>query len=290
MKTERSNIKFPLWRKKVDHSLLENEVTPIPNFLHEQWKINKLFGECYSKSDNASKITVVFKGKRSNGSICFTKSKSRSLCRFHFEPELADQLKSVYVMSYMRSIEDRLRQIKKEYKGQNIEEEIPFWEFLDLEFDSKTKTMYLNAHYVQKPLYLELFKEIVNSHVLFNIENTINNKEEFSIVKSEWKCKDDLDSQIDAKNVIYNLIDMDNKQIYIGEAESLLTRLRGKRTEIPNWTHYRFDSLPNGLSKQQRVAIERMLIRVFASFFENSKISKSMEVSAFKLMNKKIDS
>ena len=102
----------------MDHSLLENEVTPIPNFLHEQWKINKLFGECYSKSDNASKITVVFKGKRSNGSICFTKSKSRSLCRFHFEPELADQLKSVYVMSYMRSIEDRLRQIKKEYKGQ----------------------------------------------------------------------------------------------------------------------------------------------------------------------------
>jgi len=190
----------------------------------------------------------------------------------------------------MRSIEDRLRQIKKEYKGQNIEEEIPFWEFLDLEFDSKTKTMYLNAHYVQKPLYLELFKEIVNSHVLFNIENTINNKEEFSIVKSEWKCKDDLDSQIDAEIVIYNLIDMDNKQIYIGEAESLLTRLRGKRTEIPNWTHYRFDSLPNGLSKQQRVAIERMLIRVFASFFENSKISKSMEVSAFKLMNKKIDS
>jgi hypothetical protein len=32
MKEERTDIKFPIWRKKVDKNLLKNSNTPIPNF------------------------------------------------------------------------------------------------------------------------------------------------------------------------------------------------------------------------------------------------------------------
>ena len=70
----------------------------------------------------------------------------------------------------------------------------------------------------------------------------------------------------------------------------MVNRLGGKRKEIPTWTHYRFDSLPNNLSRNERVAIERLIIRTFASFFENSKGIVTLDVSDFKLTNKKIDS
>lgn len=90
--------------------------------------------------------------------------------------------------------------------------------------------------------------------------------------------------------MIYNLIDTESQKNYIGEAESLIKRLNQERVEIKSWNFYRFDTLPEGLSKQQRVAIERLIIRIFASFFENIKGISSMKVSDYVLANKKIDS
>jgi hypothetical protein len=48
--------------------------------------------------------------------------------------------------------------------------------------------------------------------------------------------------------------------------------------------------LPNGLSRKQRLEIERLIIRTFASFFENNKGINTKKVSDYKLVNKKIDS
>lgn len=285
MKLERSNIKFPLWRKKVDSSLLNSSETPIPKFLWPQWDIEKLFSNVASSKDEKSSVVIFFKKKKYAGSIY----KTRNSFRLVFEKSLSEQLKETYAMSYMRAIENDLRASKPEYSNTRIEDEIPFWEFLDVEFDALNKTAFFVAHYIQKPIFIELFKEIVNSHILFDIEETLESKEGFRIIKEKWKPKDSLKNQVDAKNVIYNLIDVNNKEFYIGEAESLLTRLRGNRDEIPNWTHYRFDSLPNGLTKTQRVAIERLLIRAFASFIPNSKGIDSMDISNYKITNKKID-
>ena len=121
------------------------------------------------------------------------------------------------------------------------------------------------------------------------IDNVLQNKDEFRFIKQDWKKKTKLSGQIDAKNVIYNLIDTQNKLIYIGEAESLTQRLNQNREVIKNWDYYRFDCLPEGLSKNQRVAIERLLIRTFASFFSNNKGIPSKEVSEYRLANEKID-
>ena len=284
MKLERKNIQFPLWRKKVDKSILEGNETPIPKFLWALWDIENLFRNCRSKKNTDSFIRVYFSEKEFIGQIVIKKNRQYKLI---IPSQLADELKKVYVMTFMREIESRLRSSKPKYKDTKIEEEIPFWEFLDIEFDSKNKAAYFNAHYVQKPMYFELFKEIINSHILTDIEYKLDGKIDFKIIKKDWRPKKELKNELGTKNVIYNLIDTINKEIYIGESESLIERFSGERNEIKNWNFYRFDSLPKGLTKKQRLEIERLIIRTFASFFKNDKGIMSMEVSDYKLKNKK---
>jgi hypothetical protein len=287
MKLERSDIEFPLWRKKVDATIFKNAATPIPKFLWEIWNMKKLFLECTSKNNLESKVSVVFNKERYDGRVIY--SSSNGMFRLFFEKRLSDLLKDIFLMSYMRSIEQDLRKNKEEYLNKEIENEIPFWEFLDIEFDSNEKTFYFKAYYIQKPAYIELFKELVKSHTIKIIDDLINDKDDFRFIKQDWKSRVKLNSQIDAKNVIYNLIDTKNKLIYIGEAESLSQRLNQNRELIKNWDFFRFDCLPEGLTRKQRVAIERLLIRTFASFFKNKKGIPSKEVSEYCLVNDKID-
>ena len=286
MKLERKNIQFPLWRKKVDKSILEGNETPIPKFLWKLWDIERLFKKCRSKNHSESLIEIYYKENKFIGQVVI---KANGQYKLIIPSELGDKLKKVYVMSYMREIESRLRSGKLKYKDTKIEEEIPFWEFIDIEFDSENKTAFFNSHYIQKPIYIELFKEIISSHILTDIENTLDSKIDFKIVKKDWRRKEDLKYELGSKNVIYNLIDTVNKEIYIGETESLIERISSEREEIKNWNFYRFDSLPNGLTKKQRLEIERLIIRTFASFFKNDKGILSKEVSDYMLKNKKID-
>jgi hypothetical protein len=286
LKLERKNIQFPLWRKKVDKSILEGYETPIPKFLWKLWDIERLFKKCRSKNHPESLIEIYYKENKFVGQVVI---KANGQYKLIIPSELGGKLKKVYVMSYMREIESRLRSGKLKYKDTKIEEEIPFWEFIDIEFDSENKTAFFNSHYIQKPIYIELFKEIISSHILTDIENTLDSKIDFKIVKKDWRRKEDLKYELGSKNVIYNLIDTVNKEIYIGETESLIERISSEREEIKNWNFYRFDSLPNGLTKKQRLEIERLIIRTFASFFKNDKGILSKEVSEYMLKNKKID-
>lgn len=288
MKTERSDIEFPLWRKKVDASLLKNAATPIPKWLCKVWEIEKSFAKCTSNDNPDCFVKIFFDKKQFVGRVI--SSQPKGMYRLFFTKELSDILKDIFLMSYMRSIEYDLRKNKIEYSGQEIENEIPFWEFLDIEFDSDKKIFYFKAYYIQKPAYIELFKELVKSHTLKIIDDLLNLKDEFRFVKQDWETRSKLQTQIEAKNVIYNLIDTKNKLIYIGEAESLLQRLNQNREVIKNWEYYRFDCLPEGLTRMQRVAIERLLIRTFASFFKNKKGILSKQVSEYCLANDKIDS
>jgi hypothetical protein len=288
MKLERSDIEFPLWRKKVDASLFKNAATPIPKWLCKVWDIEQLFATSFSKKNTESVVRIIFKGNDYSGNVVLLKNKG--MFRLFFEKELCDILKDVFLMSYMRSIEQDLRKGNPEYSALDIENEIPFWEFLDIEFDKQDKCFHFNAYYIQKPAFIELFKELVKSHTLKIIDDYINSKDEFRFIKEDWLPRTKLKTQIDAKNVIYNLIDTKNKKLYIGEAESLNQRLNQNREVIKDWNYYRFDCLPQGLTKYQRIAIERLLIRTFASFFSNKKGIPTMDISEFTLSNEKIDS
>jgi hypothetical protein len=95
--------------------------------------------------------------------------------------------------------------------------------------------------------------------------------------------------EITTENVIYTLIDLNNLEVYVGEAGNLANRFKQKRHEIPEWTHYRVDQLPDDFDDKMRLSLERMMIRSLASLLENSADIESMRISEFVLKNKRVD-
>lgn len=290
-KTERRDIDFPMWRKKVDASIFYDKATLIPVFAKELWNIEKYFSKANSKEHPDSKVIIKFDGQDYKAHVTVQNSaKRKNSYRLFFSKDLADILKSTFIMTFMRDLEFKLGDYDEdENNRQSIEDIIPFNEFLDIEFDANTKTFIFNAHYRQKPIFNNLFTKILDTTVLSSISDEIEGKRKDRIQKSDWIKKEELDKTVDQPNVLYTLLDINNEQIYFGEAISLKKRLSGSRPEIPNWTHFRYDVLPSSLS-EYRVDIERMIIRQLASLFENKKnLHLKNTVSSFKLMNKKID-
>jgi hypothetical protein len=91
---ERDNIDYPIWRKKVDSSLLNTTVTPIPKWLWGIWEIEKIFANVNSKRAANSKVRITFEKAIYKGNVTLSKqSNGRSFCRLHLEPSLHSVLK-----------------------------------------------------------------------------------------------------------------------------------------------------------------------------------------------------
>ena len=121
----------------------------------------------------------------------------------------------------MRSLEAKLSHEKLSV----VEEEIPFWEFLDIEFDQVRIQFRFVAYYIQKPSLPHLFKRLIGAPALKVVGDEIEGKEKNRIHKQGWRRREDLTYELGAKNVVYTLIDTKNKLVYIGEAEDLVKRL-----------------------------------------------------------------
>ena len=115
-------------------------------------------------------------------------------------------------MSFVRDIEDRLR--KSKGIKCNIEDEIPFWEFLDIEYERASKKFEFQAYYTQKPVFSELFKRFIESPVLHKIDDDLEEKSPFRIYKSKWRPREELEFELRANNVLYYLVDTKNKLFY----------------------------------------------------------------------------
>ncbi|RZK60447.1 MAG: GIY-YIG nuclease family protein [Pedobacter sp.] len=288
MKTERSNVKFPLWRKKVDTSLFTKLDTPIPAWVAKLWEIESVFGENSSKRDASSNVELNFNGRVFKGHVLCTKKYGNDTdFKLFFSKDFAAELRDIFIMSYMRTLEKKLRSNTDKYST-DVEQDIPFWEFLDLEFEKEKRTFHCYAHYTQKPIFPELFKQFTNSHLIRDMENRLLGKGDFKFIKQDWRPKSDLPILLDNNNIIYYLIDTVNKLIYIGEAESI-NRIKQSRSEIPAWDYFRIDNLPLWISRAQRLELERLIIRSFASVLSNYKSIKHIEISDYKLANRKID-
>ena len=284
MKLERSNVEFPLWRKKVDSSLFEHNGTTIPTWACTMWGIQKLFGNCISKNMDDAKVSIQFQGDDYPGSVTVAKAGRTPLYRLWYEDNLGMELKHHFLMSYMRSLEKRLRPEAKE----DIEKDIPFWEFLDIEFDSSRKVFKFEAYYRQEPTFPGLFKRLIGSPGLKRIDEELRKKGPARIYKQSWKPREVLEFELGAMNVIYMLIDTESKLFYVGEAQDLVKRLSQRYPSIPNWNFYRYDVLPGQLT-DHRVAIERMLIRGYAELLENKSGIEYKRISDYKLANDRID-
>ena len=184
----------------------------------------------------------------------------------------------------MRSLEQSL----SEAKDLDIEHKIPFWEFLDIEFDKSNRLFRFVAYYKQDPTFPDLFERLIGSPALQKISEELEGKGNERIYKQDWKPRKELQFELGAKNVVYILLDTEHKLLYIGEAQDLVSRLSQPHSLIEDWNYFRYDVLPDSLSKF-RVEIERMMIRDFASVFSNERGVKNFLGIDFKLVNKKVD-
>jgi len=289
--TERRDIEFPMWRKKVDASIFYDKAILIPVFAKKMWDIEKDFTNANGKSHPDSQVMIAFEGIKYDANITVQNSKGRKESyRLFFNHDLANKLKATFIMTFMRDLEFKLGDFDKdENNRKSIEDIIPFNEFLDIEYDSLEKSFLFNAHYRQKPVFENLFSKILDTTVLSSISDEVEGKTNTRIQKSGWMEKAELYNIVDQPNVLYTLLDIENGEVYFGEAVSLKQRLSGERTEIPGWTHFRYDVLPSSLS-EHRLDIERMIIRQLASLFQNGKdLHLDNSITNFKLVNKKID-
>lgn len=155
MKIERSDVEFLLWRKKVDWSLVHQGVTPIPGWVASLWEISEKFGSVVSKKDRKALVTIAFDGLDYQGWITCSKgpkTKSSPFFRLFCDDKLTLRLRQTYIMSYLRGLEARLRNVKEDV----LFEEIPFWEFVDIEFDRDGRFLF-QSHYKQKATFPRVF-------------------------------------------------------------------------------------------------------------------------------------
>lgn len=285
MKFERRDVDFPMWRKKVDSSLFEHRGTTIPTWAAKTWNIPSLFESVTSKKDPNSKVSIKFKKQVYIGYVTIAKEGRKTPAyRLWFDDDLQYQIKQVFLMSYMRNIEQRLGAVKT----LDIEEEIPFWEFLDIEFDFDNKVFIFTDHYTYKPEFPLLFENLVGSPSIKRIDDEIQGKTGIRIYHQDWKPREMLDTELEVDNVLYSLIDTFNKLIYIGEGEKLVKRIKQTHHSIKSWDYYKYIVLPKELS-EHRLMFERMMIRDYAMILENKNSIGTFAISEYRLANDKID-
>ncbi|SRR6266436_1924647 len=283
MKLERSDVEFSVWRKKVDKSLFEHNGTTVPEWACRMWAIPQMYGQVTSKKDPKASATVQYKGKQYDAWVTVASQGRKSPAfRLWYDRILSLELKRAFLMSYMRSMEGALQE------NADVEQKIPFWEFLDIEFDKSRRLFRFVAYYKQEPSFPHLFQRLIGSPALRKVADEIERKGEIRIYKQDWKPRSDLEFELGATNVIYMLIDTGAKRFYVGEAADLVKRLLQPHFSIPNWNFFRYDVLPAELGPY-RVHLERMLIRDFAAVLKNKRDVPRREISDCELANDKVD-
>jgi hypothetical protein len=249
------------------------------------WELPSFFQHVTSKKSADSNVAIRYADKQYKGWATVAKQgRSTPAYRLWFEDSLAHELKYTFLMSYMRSLEQSLTANKKN----DIEDEIPFWEFLDIEFNQRKKEFIFVAYYTQAASFPNLFERLLSSPVVSKIADELEGKGDARIHKQEWKARQELEYELGAQNVIYTLIDTKNKLLYVGEAQELVRRLSQPYPTIKDWDYFRYNVLPDKLAPY-RVVLERMLIRDFASLLKNNKDVNCISISDYSLANDKID-
>ena len=293
VRNDRARVPNPMWRKKVDRTILQDKgCTVLPSWVVDSFGIREDF-HASSRKEDSSSVKVVFEKKSYEGWITVqTKSRATPFFRLWFDDDLIVELRKAFLMTYVRSLEEELakRQEKANSKSPkwDSEEMIPFWEFLDIEFDRSERAVILTAQWKQKVQYPRFFQEVVESQLTTHIEREIIQGKDLVITMGDWKTIEDLQTELNIQNVIYYLLDVNNKEMYIGMADSLTSRVKPGRSEIPGWTHYRFDTLPSEFDPKVRLQIEKMTIRSFATIMENSQGIPTSGISEYRLVNRQI--
>jgi hypothetical protein len=146
------------------------------------WGLKQLYGDVTSRKDDRSRASTTFKGITYDAWVTTAPhGRSSPAFRLWYDKALSYELKGAFVMSYMRSLEGSLQ------TSCDPEQQISFWEFLDIEFDPQHRAFRFVAYYTVQPSFPNLFKCLVGSPALRRIEDEVQNKAENRIHKQDWK-------------------------------------------------------------------------------------------------------
>ena len=69
MPLEHNDVEHPLWRKKVDDSLLRHSVTPLPGWAADMWDMRSTFPQKGSQRDPTPQVRLRFQNESFNGAV-----------------------------------------------------------------------------------------------------------------------------------------------------------------------------------------------------------------------------
>src|ERR1700687_1572374 len=109
------------------------------------WSLPEMYGGVTSSNDPRSNATISYKWTLYDAWVTTAPHGRKSPAfRLWFDSVLSLGLKRTFLMSYMRSLEGALQE------KVDIEQSIPFWEFLDIEFDKQRRVFRFVAYYRQQ--------------------------------------------------------------------------------------------------------------------------------------------
>ena len=148
MPNERTNVKFPMWRKKVDGSMFGDKCTVLPDWVKDNvFNIRHRFTEA-SKTHPHSRVTIVIQhkgGKTTSHWGSVTTNERGDLpptMRLFWDEEVLQWLKEVYSLTYHRY---RLRR-KLDLNGPPAEKDAILG-IIDIEYDDEECTFHFTAHF-----------------------------------------------------------------------------------------------------------------------------------------------
>jgi len=129
MRKERSDVRFVMWRKRVDMTLLKDGVTPIPTWLVDQWLIQEVF----DFSNGSINVPINWGKDAYHGVVSRVQYEKRDLYRLEIKNPGLQWLINAYSDSYEKLV--------------LIQRQEETFEFLDIEFDPNSKTFFFNDYY-----------------------------------------------------------------------------------------------------------------------------------------------
>lgn len=144
---ERSDVKFPMWRKKVDLSLLRNGVTPVPLWMCKLWGIVEDFRGINSSLSPQSAVNVQIYGKKllQKGTLtCQIKGRGSLLFRLNFDEGTLRWLRQAYASAYLLF---ETQGETSQYRNKTHD----FSDFLDIEYNKEWRRFILRDYYKQRP-------------------------------------------------------------------------------------------------------------------------------------------
>ena len=151
MPNERSDVKFPLWRKKMDGAMFDDKCTVLPIWVRNNlFNVSKRFPHRSKKnSESETSILITHKGGKKTKHVAHVTTLPRPglgpVMRLHFGNDVKEWLSKSFSKTFHRNEE------RKNYglNGPTIERLIPFWEFIDIEWDVEEETFHFRAWYTQ---------------------------------------------------------------------------------------------------------------------------------------------